>query len=178
MFSIELFFTTDYSYGYQTYSNWSFLKSSKTDKNIWKRYINDNNIVGSEELPHNNALKILIDEVIIHYASTATTENFNAIIKNNKKNIKDWRRFFIDYPEIWSYFNNTEKFIRRNGEYNIGLVKSIKYGGSVYHAELRSYCLYLDYKHSSVQKGWSYDFYEKEHTCLFLKKKSLVKQLP
>ena len=170
MFSLELCFTTDYSYGYQTYSNWSFLKSSKTDKNIWKRYINDNNIVGSEELPHNNALKILIDEVIIHYASTATTENFNAIIKNNKKNIKDWRRFFIDYPEIWSYFNNTEKFIRRNGEYNIGLVKSIKYGGSVYHAELRSYCLYLDYKHSSVQKGWSYDFYEKEHTCLFFEK--------
>lgn len=165
-----LCFTTDYSYGYQTYSNWSFLKSSKTDKNIWKRYINDNNIVGSEELPHNNALKILIDEVIIHYASTATTENFNAIIKNNKKNIKDWRRFFIDYPEIWSYFNNTEKFIRWNGEYNIGLVKSIQYGGSVYHAELRSYCLYLDYKHSSVQKGWSYDFYEKEHTCLFFEK--------
>ena len=165
-----LCFTTDYSYGYQIYSNWSFLKSSKTDKNIWKRYINDNNIVGSEELPHNNALKILIDEVIIHYASTATTENFNAIIKNNKKNIKDWRRFFIDYPEIWSYFNNTEKFIRWNGEYNIGLVKSIQYGGSVYHAELRSYCLYLDYKHSSVQKGWSYDFYEKEHTCLFFEK--------
>ena len=165
-----LCFTTDYSYGYKINSNWSFLKSSKTDKNIWKNYINDNEIVGTEELPHNDALKKLLDILIQNFKAEPSTENFEKIINNNKNKINDWRRFFIDYPEIWSYFNKTEKFIRRNGEYNIGLVKSIQYGGSVYHAELRSYCLYLDYKHSSVQKGWSYDFYEKEHTCLFFEK--------
>ena len=165
-----LCFTTDHSYGYPINSNWSFLKSSKTDKNIWKNYINDNDIVGTEELPHNDALKQLLDNLIQNYKSKPSTESFEEIIKNNKNKLKDWRRFFIDYPEVWTYFNKTEKFIRWYDEYNVGLVKSIQYGGKVYHAELRSYCLYLDYKRHSSIKDWSFGFYEQEHTCLYFEK--------
>lgn len=171
-----LCFTTDYGYGYQINSNWSFLKSSKTDKNIWKNYINDNVPVGGDCTPHNNALKNLIEEIIIKHNNILSNDTLEKIISEHKSSITDWRKFFVEYGEVWKYFNQTDKYIRWTSEYNIGLVKSIQYGGSVYHAELRAYCLYLDYERENPKieklpnEGWKIWFYEMEKTCLVFDK--------
>lgn len=179
-----LCFTTDYTtdyrygYGYQINSNWSFLKSSKTDKNIWKNYINDSQIndsqiVGTEQRPHNDALKRLLDTIIQEHKSEVSTKTLEKVIESHKDNITDWRRFFIDYPKVWDYINPTDKFIRWGNEYDIGLVKSVRYGGSVYHAELRAYCLYLEYIEKYPEKtveGWKFDFWELDSTCLYFQK--------
>ena len=166
-----LCFTTSYGYGYQINSNWSFLKSSKTDRNTWKRFISDAKQLNGYGCHHNDCLRELLDTIIKKHTSNLSNETLNTIIESHL--IKDWRKFLIDYPGVWDYINQTEKFIRWHSEHHIGLVKSTQYGASVYHAELRSYCLYLDYTTENPSKeknGWKIWFYEMENTCLVFDK--------
>ncbi len=173
-----LCFTTSYGYGYQIGSNWSFLKSSKTDRNTWKKLISDAKQLDGRECRHNDCLKQLLDTIINEYKSNLSNDTLTTIIKSHQ--IKDWRKFFIEYPGVWKYINPTEKYIRWCSEHDIGLVRSIQYGASVYHAELRSYCLYLDYMRENPSKekdGWKISFYEMENTCLVFDKSVGDKQV-
>ena len=148
-----LCFTTDYGYGYYIGQNWSFLKSSKTDKNIWKNYINDSS---EESGIQNNALKMLIEEIIKKHNSSLCDDTLEKIINEHNGSITDWRRFFIDYPKVWEYMNETERWCRWSGNYNILLMTKTTLNG--YHAELRTYCLYLDYERE--KKGeWEFKCY-------------------
>ncbi|MBR4246852.1 MAG: DUF262 domain-containing protein [Treponema sp.] len=159
-----LCFTTDNGYGYQIGSNWSFLKLSKGEKNSWKRYINDSDC--------NNDIKELVSYIIKYHNWTVTNEVLDNIIKSKSPAISDWRKFFIAYKGVWDYMNKSERYCRRNSNFDIGLVKGERYGEGCNHAELRSYCLYLDYKENecNLGNGWKSNFYEREHTCLYFEK--------
>ena len=166
-----LCFATDYGFGFWMGRNWSFLKSSKYGENTWKMYISDSGIVGSENKPHNDALKRLLDALIENGEKEMTDTALEKLIFDRHMSIKDWRRFFIDYPSVWEYM--TENYCRWYSNYHIGLVKTVNYGESVSHAELRSYCLYLDFKEKHPEKvvsRWTFDFWEKGDTCLWFRK--------
>lgn len=169
-----LCFTTDYGFGFvseEYKQNWSFPKSSKYGDNTWKKYISDARIVGTEQRPHNDALKRLLDAMIENGEKEITDTALEKLISDRHESIKDWRRLFIDYPAVWEYM--TEKYCRWYSNYHIGLVKSVNYGEGVSHAELRAYCLYLDFKEKHPEKNmsrWTFDFWEKGDTCLWFRK--------
>ena len=72
-----------------------------------------------------------------------TFKAFKNVIRNNPElninEIDDWRKYFIEYPDVFSYCKET--FIDFYNEFDIRLIKQKTYNGK--HADLYSFILYL-----------------------------------
>lgn len=111
--------------------NYSFLIDSVKERDIsWKRILRDDNA-------KRDYIKDLLDDINIPTCEC----DLKTIIQSS--NIKDWRRYFISYPEIIQAcgFN---KFIRKENENYILLLEKTQTNGT--HREYYSYALYLKLK--------------------------------
>lgn len=94
----------------------------------------------------------LLKELINNLNGEKITEKvLSKYIKQHLKTINydewNWKNLFLKYPEAISYCN--QGFIKWYSENDIRLLPKTNVGGN--HAELRSYCFYLDHKTSDDQ---------------------------
>lgn len=166
-----LCFSTSYGFGWWNGGRWSFLNTEKYSAISWKKYING--IFNTDE-EQNLFLKRLLDYIYDYYNGKLTTEVLEQIIDEKKGKIKDWRTFFVKYPDVWKYMEN--KFCTwDNDGFKIRLIKRERIGDNIDHAELRSYCLYLDYLTKypdSKISSWTFNFHQRESTCLYFDKQT------
>lgn len=167
-----MYFSTSHSFGYKNTkknsNNWSFLKDKDRDIS-WKRFISDSKVI-STEIPHNQVLKSLIK--VIHN-QRSKGKSFNGIFDfylSYSANVWDWRYYFIESHDVWSYMSDN-KFVRRDNDNEIYLMKTTQMNGT--HAELRTYYLY--FKINAIN-GWRKNYYEvagrENQPCLFFEKKN------
>lgn len=86
-------------------------------------------------------LKVILDEIEIpSYSEIFKYLNLRITNFINKENTKNWKFFFVKYPENFDYCD--EGAIRWFNEYNIRLLKGTAIVG--YHNELRTYSFYVE----------------------------------
>lgn len=165
-------FSSDYAFGYYYGQNWSFLKNNDRDIS-WKRFISDSAFVpDSTGIPHNKALKSLIDEINnqLSSGSTSYADIFKDILNTHAPVVKDWRFYFIEAHGVWKYMSDN-KFIRWDNENEIYLISKQRMSGA--HAELRTYYLYSKIDSNN---SWQKHYYEvsgrDEQPCLYFEKKT------
>lgn len=162
-------FSSSYSYGYQMSKNWSFLKDKHRDIS-WKRFISDSASI-STNIPHNGALKSLIEEISrqANSGSKLFADIFKDIINNHHPAVMNWRDYFIESPGAWEYMAD-DKFVRWDNENEIYLMRTTRMSGT--HAELRTYYLYSKIKSTN---SWQKEYYDvsgrDEQPCLYFEKK-------
>lgn len=162
-------FSSSYSYGYQNSQNWSFLKDKHRDIS-WKRFISDSASI-STNIPHNGALKSLIEEISrqLNGGSKPFADIFKEILNCHSPAVVDWRNYFIESPEVWKYMSD-DKFVRWDNENEIYLMKTTRMSGT--HAELRTYYLFFVI---NALNSWVRNYYEvagrDEQPCLYFEKK-------
>jgi hypothetical protein len=82
---------------------------------------------------------------------------------------KDWRYYFCKYDEVWNYMAEGNCCFENNNKVIILSKERI----NSYHVELRSYCMYQDYRKdkSSKIKEWDIGYYDSAETdesgCLY-----------
>lgn len=98
------------------------------------------------------------------------------ISRNYLKNISvsevdTFKYHFIHHPGVWDYMN-TKLSIWGDNPFDIVLKKSDSNNSN--RMELRTYALYLDYKHDSgfsgYRAGWNLNIYPKDNTCFYFER--------
>lgn len=112
-------------------SNRSFLVNVSRDIS-WKRLLRDDNY------GKRTHFKSLLDDIAFNYNSVSTS------LKNiiNASPINDWRKHFIELPDIIDYLG-TQKYFRFNSATSIQLLQKERLSGP--HAEYYSYAFYLHF---------------------------------
>lgn len=128
-FERALFTKGDYTLVYK--SNHSFLVNNERDIS-WKRFMRDDN------LGKRKYLKFLFDDIL--FDKNNVLHSLKGILKTS--NVNDWRKNFIDLPELFGYFGNA-RFFRKLSPSDINLFKKERLSAS--HAEYYSYSFYLKY---------------------------------
>lgn len=106
----------------------------RTRNENWRLFFKGENVILLKQLINK------LDEVEITENSLKNyIENY---LENETFNNWDWKYLFLNYPEAISYCKLG--FIKWYSENDIRLLLTTKVGG--YHAELRSYCFYLEHK--------------------------------
>lgn len=142
----------------------------------WRRY------VCIEDVKDNNSLRLLIREVLApaykmkenllnvleQYVETLSRNYENDIINVKEKSYKF---HFIHHPGVWDYMK-TKRCSWSTNDFDITL--KAQTGNRSHRMELRTYCLYLDYKHNSImrenRKGWKIDKWPEEKSCFFFER--------
>ena len=114
--------------------NYTFSKDSFDRDYGWKRYLRDENVIFS---------KNILDGL----TGSSVEDALNAIIKNHS--VTDWRKDFIDFPEIMEDYCGDNRNIRFLEDGVILLLKTNATNG--YCAEYNTYALYLHCQ----QKGFN-----------------------
>lgn len=140
-------------------ANYSFLIGKRDESYSWKKFLLD--------AERSQYLKSLVDEICNEYNCDVSAENLENIINSCKSKIKNWRKFFIDYPAVWSYMEQKNIRWHRDSGYNIDLVKRERCGEEVDHAELRAYCLYLDFLDDTFLSVYEPKFWYRDRTCAY-----------
>jgi hypothetical protein len=156
-----------YRFGIWTSNCWSFCDGMAE----WRRYVNTNDRYG-------NALYSLFQEVLVpaykegkdlRDALSAYVEKISCDLLVKDENA--FRYHFIHHPGVWQYMET--KRCKWISPYDIELKTSN--GNNSNRMELRTYSLYLDYRHNDDYKsdypGWRVDVWQKEQTCLFFERK-------
>jgi hypothetical protein len=120
--------------------NESFLVNNDRDIG-WKRLLRDDN-------EKRKYLKILFDSI----KPTQIEQDLTDII--NKANITDWRKYFIEYPEMIEACG-WRKFFRYNSDDDILLLETKQTNG--YHSEYYSYSLYIKLRRLGYQTSYHKD---------------------
>lgn len=105
--------------------NKSFLVNRDRDIS-WKRYLRD-------DTPQRDLLKLLLNDI----STNSAKEDLEAIISND--NSTDWRKYFIDRPEVFYALGKEGRFIRWESENDILLLEKKQTNGT--HREYYSYSL-------------------------------------
>lgn len=117
------------------------LGTLRTKNENWRQFFKGNKI-----LTLKNAVDKLNGQEI---TSELLLDFINEYLKNNNFKSSNWKYLFLKYPQAINYCN--ESAIRWNSENDIRLLKGFPI--TAYHAELRTYCLYLQYKNKEVTNG-------------------------
>lgn len=160
-----------YRFGIWTSNCWSFCDGMAE----WRRYVNTNDRYG-------NALYSLFQEVLVpaykegkdlRDALSAYVEKISCDYDSSLlvKDENSFRYHFIHHPGVWQYMET--KRCKWISQYDIELKTSN--GNNSNRMELRTYSLYLDYRHNDDYKsdypGWRVDVWQKEQTCFFFERK-------
>lgn len=130
-FIVERALLSKGDYTLSSKSNRSFLVNVSRDIS-WKRLLRDDNY------GKRTHLKSLLDDTAFNYLSVNTS--LNSII--NASSVNDWRKYFIELPEIINYIG-TQKYFRFNSAINIQLLQKERLSGP--HADYYSYTFYLHF---------------------------------
>jgi hypothetical protein len=117
------------------------LGTLRTKNENWRQFFKGNKI-----LTLKNAVDKLNGQEI---TSELLLDFINEYLKNNKFESSDWKYLFLKYPQAISYCK--ESAIRWNSENDIRLLKGFPI--TAYHAELRTYCFYLQHKSKEATNG-------------------------
>ncbi len=167
-----LCFSTSYGFGWWDGERRSFLNTGKYSFNSWKKYITGQ---FNKDEKQSLFLKNLLDYIYTSYNGELTTEVLEQIIDEKKGKIKDWRIFFVKYPGVWKYMENKFCTWDKEDGTKIRLIKRERIGDNIDHAELRSYCLYLDYLTNYPDEkigNWTFKFHQRDNTCLYFDKQT------
>ena len=175
-------FTSHYGFGYRSGDKLKFMSSREE----WHKFLND-----SEEFegqPHNYSMKMLIarlyeglkERVDICNYREEFCNDINAIMSSiiadtlESDAIKDWRYFFIKYPDIWSSMGRS--MCRWINDFDIYVLGSTQWrNGNI--RELRSFAFLCDVKadkecHPEDYENWDYpNFWYSDETCMFINRK-------
>lgn len=135
----EDFYLPHYKSDY-IYCNGS-LGSLRTKNENWRQFFKGNKII---------TLKNAVDKLIGQEISNEILLDFiNEYLKNNKFESSNWKYLFLKYPQAISYCK--ESAFRWNSENDIRLLKGFPI--TAYHAELRTYCFFLQHKSKEATNG-------------------------
>ncbi len=154
-----------YRFGIYKSSGWCFCN----DMSDWRKYVNSND---------NNALRLLIKELLVKSIRDFYTtlddyvEGISANYENDIKGSDPFRFHFIHHPGVWDYMGEKQCKWEKN-HFDIRLLT--KTTARSKQMDLRTYCLYLDYKYNELFKkkreGWNIGLWEYENTCFYFEKK-------
>ena len=172
-------FTSHYGFGYSSGGKWKFMSSREE----WHKFLNDSKEY--EGQPHNNSMKMLIarlyeglkERVDICNYREEFCDDINAIMSSiiadtlESDAIKDWRYFFIKYPDIWSSMGRS--MCRWINDFDIYVLGSSQWrNGNI--RELRSFAFLCDVKadkecHPEDYENWDDpNFWYSDETCMFI----------
>lgn len=167
-----------YYFGKERNMYWSF----NNGINEWREYIRDKD---SEIGALRHLLKDLLvpafkmrnDINDIHNALAEYVENISKNYENDIliNDAYSHRFHFIHHPGVWAYMS-TQRCIWKDNNYDIELKTSN--GNNSNRMELRTYSLYLDYKHNEEYRadrnGWNIGIWPKWKSCLYFECKQKV----
>lgn len=125
-------------------SDYIFCSSSlgglRTKNENWRMFFKGNKI---------NTLKAAIDKLKNNPVTPESLINYiNNYLSSSNVKQSDWKYLFLKFPQAISYCKETA--IRKESENDIRLLKGFPI--FAYHSELRSYCLFLEFKDKSATK--------------------------
>lgn len=155
---------SNYDYLIQEGSNQSFLVN--VDRDIsWKR------LLKADKKPaiHKKLIREIFDEIDISNIESS----LNLIKGKNQTN--DWRKKFIDIPELFNYFFVGKRYVRKESNHGFVLFSGERMSGA--HVELFSYSLFLQsFKNQSFQPFEKCEYYQAigddkmDSPCIYLEK--------
>lgn len=175
-------FTSHYGFGYPSGDKWKFMSSREE----WHKFLNDKDEY--EGQPHNHCMKLLTEKLYerlnlridLCYYKEDFCNDVNTVMSSiiedmlASEAIKDWRYYFIKYPEVWSSMGRS--MCRWINDYNIYVLGSTQWrNGNI--RELRSFAFWCDVKndyedHKEDYASWEYpNFWYYDDTCMFINHK-------
>ncbi len=113
----------------------------RTKNENWRQFFKGDKVIALKNAIDKLNGQEISNELLIDY--------INEYIKNNNLGSSNWKYLFLKYPQAINYCK--ESAIRWISDNDIRLLKGFPI--TAYHSELRSYCFYLQHKHSeSINK--------------------------
>lgn len=163
-----------YYYGVERRGYWSFCSGLEQ----WRSYVRGKDapeaLIGFvKEYAHKN-----LSEEKLYSEVKSKVEDISQNYHKDICGIKSdtFKYHFIHHPGVWDYMN-TKLTIWGDNPFDIVLKKSDSNNSN--RMELRTYALYLDYKHDSslvgYRAGWNFNIYPKDNTCFYFERDITLK---
>ena len=158
-----------YYYGVERRGYWSLCSGLEQ----WRSYVRGKDapeaLIGFVK---EYALKDLSEEKLFSEVKSKVEDISRDYLKHLSDSKSDTFKYhFIHHPGVWDYMN-TQLTIWGDNPFDIVLKKSDSNNSN--RMELRTYALYLDYKHDSglvgYRAGWNLNIYPKDNTCFYFER--------